>query len=243
MCRLLGVVFLGGFPAETLSELKILSEIGTVPGEKRRGHRDGWGIATFKDGKPHYIGRSIKPAFSDPAYNKAMKAAKSLAPPNMLIAHVRAASSGGVTMENTHPFIVNGLIFAHNGTVRGLARDPAGRAKGETDSELVALLIADRMKETGSLRSAVKSVVKEEIDKRDFTAALFLVCDGRALVGYRDFSAPDRAGYYGLKMAKCEDSISLFQEIAVGCEGDRFDIGKRQLVSVSPDLAVATENI
>lgn len=243
MCRLLGVVFRGKFPAEALSELKILSEIGRVPGEERRGHRDGWGVAAFRDGKPYYLGRSTRPAFSDREYNAVVDLAESIPSPNILIAHVRAASLGGVSLENTHPFIVNGLVFAHNGTVTGLPVDPGGRAKGDTDSERLALLVADRVREKGSLTSAVKSVVKEEVDTRSFTAAVILASDGRTLVGYRDFSAPDRSKYYALKVARCGHSVVLYQEIAVGCTGEHSSVGKRELVTVTADLDVSTERL
>jgi predicted glutamine amidotransferase len=241
MCRLLGVVFRTEFPTETLSELKILSEIGRVPGQELRGHRDGWGIVTFRDGRPYYLGRSERPAFSDPAYNAAIDAAGRIPFPNMLVAHVRAASSGEVSLQNTHPFIVDGLAFAHNGTVNGLPADDLGRTKGQTDSELIALLVADRLKEKGSLASAMKSVIKEEIDGRDSTAAIMIACDGRTLVGYRDFSAEDKAAYYALKLAKCPHSVALFQEIAVACEGEHSEIAKRELVTVTADLKVTTE--
>jgi predicted glutamine amidotransferase len=243
MCRLLGVVFRGNFPADTLSGLRRLSEVGRVPGDLMPGHRDGWGMASFRDGRPYYVGRSTKPAFRDPLYDEAIHACASIGPPNILLAHVRAASSGGVSLENTHPFIVGGLVFAHNGTVSGLPRDSQGRAKGQTDSELIALLVADRMKEKGSLESAMKSVIKEEIDDRTFTAAIVVASDGRSLVGYRDFASADKAAYYNLKVARCEKSVALFQETAVGCEGECSEVGKRALVSISRELDVRSQRV
>jgi len=244
MCRMLGVVFRKKFPEETLSELKILSEAGLIPGEEKPGHRDGWGIVAFEGGRPRYLGRSVKPAFSDRAYDEAIVDVERLSKPNILIAHVRAASSGGVAIENTHPFIVDGLAFAHNGTVKGMKADPRGRAKGKTDSEIIAHLVADRMREKGSLMSAMKSVVREEIDKRTFTGAVMLASDGQVLVGYRDFSIPERAAYYGLKTAESEGSaVSLFQETAVSCKGECSEVGKREMVSVSLELDVIRETL
>ena len=242
MCRLLGVVFRRKFPTETLSELRTLSKTGEVPDEKRRGHRDGWGIASFRSGKPYYVARSVAPAFSDKRYDDAVAAVNKVPFPSIVIAHVRAASSGRVTIENTHPFIVNGLVFAHNGTVNGLPDHP-GRQKGQTDSELIALMIADRFEEKGSLVSAVKSVVKEEIDERAFTAAILLASDGKTLVGYRDYTSSDRAAYYDLKMARCAESVALFQEIAVGCNGYLTEIEKREIVSVSLDLEITQSRL
>ena len=243
MCRMVGVVFRGEFPITTLTDLRRLSKVGKIPDEKERGHRDGWGIASFNGGRPYYIGRSTRPAYRDPTYNEAVAAIMRLERPNMLIAHVRAAFSGGIALENTHPFLADGLIFAHNGTVTGFRADGCGRAKGQTDSELISLLVADRLKEKGALFSAMKSVVREEIDGHEFTGAVFLASDGRSLTGYRDYSVADRAGYYSLEMAKCRDYVALFQEIVVGCDGERLEIGKRELVSVTPELEVTTERL
>ena len=37
------------------------------------------------------------------------------------VAHVRYASTGGLTEVNTHPFLMDGRLFAHNGVLAGLA--------------------------------------------------------------------------------------------------------------------------
>ena len=65
------------------------------------------------------------------------------------IAHVRYASTGALDVLNTHPFVQNGRIFAHNGVVTGLdtldARleelGVADLVLGQTDSERVFALI------------------------------------------------------------------------------------------------------
>ena len=71
------------------------------------------------------------------------------------IAHVRYATTGSLDVRNTHPFLQDGRIFAHNGVVEGLddidARlrelGTADLVGGETDSERVFALI------TGSIRA------------------------------------------------------------------------------------------
>lgn len=71
------------------------------------------------------------------------------------IAHVRYATTGSLDVRNTHPFLQDGRIFAHNGVVHGLddidARlrelGTADLVGGETDSERVFALI------TGSIRA------------------------------------------------------------------------------------------
>lgn len=71
------------------------------------------------------------------------------------IAHVRYATTGSLDVRNTHPFLQDGRIFAHNGVVEGLDDIDArlrelgtdGLVLGETDSERVFALI------TGSIRA------------------------------------------------------------------------------------------
>ena len=36
------------------------------------------------------------------------------------LAHVRYASTGGLSVENTHPFMLDGRLFAHNGVIGDL---------------------------------------------------------------------------------------------------------------------------
>jgi predicted glutamine amidotransferase len=71
------------------------------------------------------------------------------------VAHVRYATTGSLEVRNTHPFLQDGRIFAHNGVVEGLD-DIDERLRelgthnlvlGETDSERVFALI------TGSIRA------------------------------------------------------------------------------------------
>ncbi|MCV7381922.1 class II glutamine amidotransferase [Mycobacterium alsense] len=65
------------------------------------------------------------------------------------IAHVRYATTGSLDVRNTHPFLQDGRIFAHNGVVDGLGdidarlRDlgTADLVGGDTDSERVFALI------------------------------------------------------------------------------------------------------
>lgn len=65
------------------------------------------------------------------------------------VAHVRYATTGSLAVVNTHPFLQDGRIFAHNGVVQGLdvlderlgEVGTAGLVAGQTDSERVFALI------------------------------------------------------------------------------------------------------
>jgi predicted glutamine amidotransferase len=105
-------------------------------------HGSGWGIATY-NGRPHVV-RSIKAAYADPQFaEQAQSTAAKLA-----MAHVRQASVGAPSIENTHPFVHGRWVFAHNGTLENFAEgkerlleatpsDLRSRIAGATDSEHV----------------------------------------------------------------------------------------------------------
>ncbi|TGD85535.1 class II glutamine amidotransferase [Mycolicibacterium sp. CH28] len=65
------------------------------------------------------------------------------------LAHVRYATTGSLDVVNTHPFLQDGRLFAHNGVVQGLdALDErldslgvSALVKGQTDSERIFALI------------------------------------------------------------------------------------------------------
>ena len=166
MCRMVGVVFRNEFPMGTLTDLRHLSEVGKIPEEEQLGHRDGWGIVSFRNGTPRYVGRSSRPAFLDPSFDSALEDIPELAGQNILIAHVRAASEGTALLPNTHPFVVDGIVLGHNGTIENFHPRTTRKPKGETDSERLALLVADRYDEKGDLRMALKSVALSEVYSR-----------------------------------------------------------------------------
>ena len=78
------------------------------------------------------------------------------------VAHVRYATTGSLDVRNTHPFLQDGRIFAHNGVVEGLdviderLRDvgTADLVLGETDSERVFALITASIRARGGDESA-----------------------------------------------------------------------------------------
>jgi predicted glutamine amidotransferase len=89
------------------------------------------------------------------------------------IAHVRYATTGALDIHNTHPFLQDGRIFAHNGVVEGLdvidtrLREigTADLVLGQTDSERVFALI------TGSIRASQGDVTAGLVDAMRWLAA------------------------------------------------------------------------
>lgn len=238
MCRMVGVAFRGRFPVEALHDLQAVARDGRIPGEDQPGHRDGWGIVSYSNGWPRYMGRSSRPLPDDPSFESAVQDVVRLPPPSFLIAHARAASTGGATIQNAHPFVVGRTALAHNGTVYGL-KPPYGKVpKGESDSEVLALILENRLEQGQDLVSALTSVIREDIAGHDFSAAVLIVSDGERLLAYRDFKDPARASYYDLKLARLPDSVVLFQETRCGYDGEISQVAKGELVSIDLDLGV-----
>jgi glutamine amidotransferase len=120
---------------------------------------DGFGIGTFEpDGTPD-VDKAPARALGDAPF--AREAAEECS--RTYVAHVRHASTGGLTYANTHPFERDGRLFAHNGVV---AFDPGRRfdgVEGETDSERLFAAISDAIRARGGdvgagIRDAVREV-------------------------------------------------------------------------------------
>jgi glutamine amidotransferase len=100
-------------------------------------HKDGFGIAFFEDrGLRHFIDN--QGARSSPVAEMVQR--YPIRSDNV-IAHIRKATQGRVTLENSHPFVRElwgrYWVFAHNGDLQGFAPRLHGafRPVGDTDSE------------------------------------------------------------------------------------------------------------
>ena len=110
-------------------------------GSRLRHNRDGWGIALARD-RDAILVKEREPA-TESMWVRFI--AEHAIETTMAIAHVRYATRGVHTMENTHPFRrtlgKRTHVFAHNSTLEGIHhvidRDTLTHLPiGETDSEL-----------------------------------------------------------------------------------------------------------
>lgn len=131
MCELLGMS--ANVPTDICFSFTGLMRRGGHTGP----HRDGWGIAFYED-------RGCR-IFHDPRPSAESEVARliqgySIKSTNV-ICHIRKATHGRVSLENTHPFQRElwgrPWTFAHNGKLRGIKRWPLRhyRPIGTTDSE------------------------------------------------------------------------------------------------------------
>jgi glutamine amidotransferase len=189
-------------------------------GSKLRHNRDGWGIAFARD-REAFLVKEPQPA-KDSAWVKFI--AKQPIKTTAAIAHVRYATRGHHTMENTHPFrraLGRRIhLFAHNGTLTGIEQmvDEAALRYlpiGETDSELAFCTLLSRLElhyrgnETPSLetRFEVFSGVCEEM--KMLGPSNFLYYDGEVLFAHAHKRIYEEAGELvgpkppGLQIKRC----------------------------------------
>lgn len=77
---------------------------------------DGWGLATYSRKAPHpTVNHSLDPISSDPSFEPTIQAHSQKHPIHTLLAHIRYATKGSVSLENAHPFFHKTWTFMHNG--------------------------------------------------------------------------------------------------------------------------------
>jgi len=139
MCRLFGLT---AGPARVTATFWLLDAPDSLEAQSHR-NADGAGIGFFDpDGQP-VVDKQPEPAFSDQEFIREARQAESAA----FVAHVRWATAGGRTVHNTHPFVMDGRVMAHNGGFGELAQldeelgSYARLVLGDTDSERYFALI------------------------------------------------------------------------------------------------------
>ncbi len=205
MCRLYG--FLATQPTRLeCSLVAAQNALQTQSDRDSRGIRnaDGWGIAHWLGDEREVI-KSTMPAFADDQFAEVAADIRSEA----AIAHVRAATIGRVSTENTHPFTFGTWAFAHNGSIPAfdhvstrLDIGPYGPPDGETDSELAFLWMLNRMSEygldpgdqAGGLEPVVELLAESVLELVDLSMRSgaselpklnFIISDGRHIAASR----------------------------------------------------------
>lgn len=160
-------------------------------------HGHGWGVADYNDGLP-MVEKQTWAAFHGEHFSR--KAARVYA--RTVVAHVRRATVGGTSIQNTHPFHHGRWIFAHNGTVPNFEQvrmqmleqtGPLHRSEiqGTTDSEhifryLMSLYLRDPA--PGLLRVVARGLRQiitwsQAIDPKARVGLNIVLTDGDQMVG------------------------------------------------------------
>jgi len=199
MCRVFGCV-----AAEPISVRRDLLEAENPLIRQSEEHDSGWGMAVYKraDGEEPRCMRLPEAAFEDKEFIEATELRG-----RIFNIHVRRATIGGLTPENTHPFCLGPYSFCHNGTLVNFKklvapgmREPAG----QTDSEhFFNFLMSDF--DDGHVRRCLRSAVRKLIERSPFSGINFLFSDGEKLYAYK-------LGVFELHWAARGDSLVVASE-------------------------------
>lgn len=141
MCRLFGLH--AGRDAVTAT-FWLLDAPDNLAAQSRR-NPDGSGIGVFDAHGSPVLDKQPIAAWEDADFAAEAKTLRGTA----FVAHVRYASTGNRDVRNTHPFLQDGRLMAHNGVVAGMdlldarvaALGVGDLVAGQTDSERVFALI------------------------------------------------------------------------------------------------------
>ena len=166
MCRLFGL-HAGREPAQ--ATFWLLEAPGSLLEQSRR-NPDGFGLGTFDASACPVVDKAPLAAHVAEVFAREAREACS----TTFVAHVRYASVGALTFENSHPFGLDGRLFAHNGVVGDLDRveaelgDVRAALLGTTDSERLFALITRRIRDhDGDVLAGIRSAVRwmaEEVE-------------------------------------------------------------------------------
>jgi len=231
MCRMLACLTADGLPDGLVTRFQRLSHEGMVPPRAAPGHVSGWGAyaSNFETTTLHY--RSSKDAYDDPSFQAISEAVGRISGPRALMFHLRKASVGAKRVVNSHPFVVGGRAFMHNGSVKGLANSISTSREplGQTDSEVYFLMLLDSL-EGRRVRDAVRETISR-LEHMDYTSLTFVMQDGPSIYAYRHFG---RYGdYYTLYYSQERDSVIFCSEPLLGLRWKL--IGNRELVHATFD--------
>ncbi len=179
MCRVFGAV--AATPVSVRYEL--LEADNPLIGQSET-HDSGWGIAAYREtgDESPAIERFPAAAHSDNRF-----AASTELQGRIFNVHVRRATLGGLSPENTHPFDYGPYTFSHNGTIldyRSLLRRDMPEPVGETDSECFFMRLMNELDPEDPVRS-LRGVVATVVASTTFSGLNFLFSDGFKLYAYR----------------------------------------------------------
>jgi predicted glutamine amidotransferase len=180
MCRVFGCV-----AAEPLSIRHELVEAENPLIRQSEEHDSGWGMAVYRraDGLDPRLVRFPSAAHTDGEFLEATSLEG-----RIFNVHVRRATMGGLTPENTHPFCLGSYSFSHNGTIlrypRLLEEPGVRQPDGDTDSEaFFNLLMA--CYDSGHPIESLRRTVRFSVEHSPFSGLNFLFSDGDRLFAYR----------------------------------------------------------
>lgn len=176
MCRLFA---LHAGERDVAADFWLLDAPTSIARQSER-NADGYGMAALTARRGMMLIRNPVQASEDPAYRHV---ARRLDAAEMVV-HLRYASTGEVSLVNTHPFSQDGRFFAHNGVVGDLGRIEArlgsnrAMVMGDTDSERLFAVITLAIREAGGdVRAGIVAAVREVVAEYELYSLNFVLAE------------------------------------------------------------------
>lgn len=194
MCRLFGMT---GGPERVAATFWLIEATDSLAKQSRR-EPDGTGLGTFDEQGRPVVAKQPLAAYEDEAFAREAREVHS----HTFVAHIRYASTGAVSAQNTHPFEQQGRLFAHNGVIEDLERleaelgDARELVKGETDSERYFALVTKEIERTGDVQDGIERATNWIADNLPVFALNFVLITASELWAFR---YPDTHSLYVLE--------------------------------------------
>jgi predicted glutamine amidotransferase len=233
MCRLFGLAA----PEPVWATFWLLDAPDSLAVQSR-GQPDGTGLAVFDEAGEPVLAKAPLAAYADAAFATEAREVRS----RTFLAHVRYASTGAARPENTHPFLLDGRFFAHNGVVEGLADldrhlgADLGLVIGDTDSERVFALVTREVRAAGGdVAAGLAAAVAWIAESLPVYALNVVLTDSTDLWALR---YPDTHPLYVLQRPAGGSSGGRHLDAASGPGRIRVRSGE---LAATPSVVVATE--
>lgn len=245
MCRLFG--FRSVIPSQVH---RSLIDADNALAKQSARHPDGWGVAYYVDNAPH-VTKSAAGALDDAIFRRVSGIVSS----ETVVAHIRKATQGNLSVLNSHPFQYGKWVMAHNGDIPNFSEKRslidalvAPRLRrfmlGETDSERIFFLFLTLLSRYGDLSNrfgldevapALEDTVKQvrELCDTDTQRALLtlLVTDGQTMVAHQG----GKELYFSTWKKRCADRDHC-PWLSPSCEAPTKDGVVNHLVLTSEPL-------
>jgi len=163
VCRLFG---LSSAPQRVTATFWLLDAPDSLAAQSRR-EPDGVGLGVYEEDGTPFVHRRPVAAYEDAEFAREAREVSS----TTFVAHVRYASTGGLLAQNTHPFVQDGRLFAHNGVIEDLPvlerelGDAMSLVQGDTDSERFFALVTRTVRQGADVATALVEAARWVADQ------------------------------------------------------------------------------
>jgi predicted glutamine amidotransferase len=241
-----------------------LLEAPTSLAVQSEANADGFGIAALSADDALLLIRNPVQASADRLYRGVARGAEAC----QFLVHLRYANTGVTSLSNTHPFLQDGRVFAHNGVVGDLERlehrlgEHRAMVSGDTDSERVFALITLCIRAAGGdVRAGIAAAVRELAAGYELYSINFVLGEVGHLWAFRypehnplllleragrEETLDERDAHGTLRMRadpRGDEPMVVIASEPMDADEGWAEVGVGELIHVGPDLALDRETL